>query len=80
MKRFLIVLSIGLMASTTYGTPQFPEKLLYRGQEYRLACVPLEKYFDANHPKPTEFRSGNTACRRGYVGTWEVKDSQLYLR
>ena len=80
MKRVLTALSVCLMASTAYGTQQTPEKLLYKGQEYRLACVPLEKYFDANHPKPAEMRQTSTNCWRGYVGTWEIKDKKLYLQ
>ena len=80
MKFLLVFMSVCLLASTTYGTLQMPERLLHEGQELRLACVPLEKYFDANHPKPTEFRCRNTACKRGYIGTWEIKDKQLYLK
>jgi len=80
MKHILVALSTCLLASAAYGTQQVPEKLLYKGQEYRLACVPLEKYFDANHPKPAGLRATNTACTRGYVGTWEIKDKKLYLK
>lgn len=42
---------------------------------------PLEKYFDEQHPRPDLF-SGETssACWRGYVGTWEIKDDSLYLK
>jgi len=81
MKHLLIPLSVWLLASTAYGTRQFPEKLLYKGTEYRLACVPLERYFDSNHPKPEEMTQGfNSACVRGYVGTWEIKDKKLYLK
>lgn len=80
MKHLLIALSVCLLASTAYGTRQEPEKILYKGQEYRLACVPLEKYFDANHPKPKELRQTRTSCWRGYIGTWEIKDKTLYLK
>lgn len=43
MKFFLVLSSVCLLVSTAYGTPQFPERLLYKGTEYRLACAPLEK-------------------------------------
>jgi hypothetical protein len=80
MKHLLIALSVCFLASAAYGTRQVPEKILYKGQEYQLACVPLEKYFDANHPKPAELRATSTACTRGYVGTWEIKDKKLCLK
>ena len=80
MKHLLIALFFCLFATTAYGTKQEPEKILYKGQEYRLANVPLKRFFDVNHPKPKEFRSTRTNCSRGYVGTWEIKDKQLYLK
>ena len=80
MKRILVFLLVGLLVSTAYATQQTPEKLLYKGKEYRLACLPLEKYFDANNPRPREFRVYRTSLRRGYIGTWEIKDKKLYLR
>lgn len=80
MRCLFVFLSVCLLAPTAYGTQQIPEKLLYKGEEYRLACVPLEKYFDPNHPKPTELSATNTACLRGYVGTWEIKDKILSLK
>ena len=80
MKRFCILLSVCFLASTAWGTAQAPEKILYKGKEYRLTCFPLEEYFDANHPKPKEFRPTSTACWRGYIGTWEIKQKALYLK
>ncbi|MHC4508988.1 MAG: hypothetical protein ACYTAO_08515 [Planctomycetota bacterium] len=80
MKHILVALSTCLLSSAACGTPQIPEELLYKAKEYRLACAPLEKYFDANHPKPQELRRISTACLRGYVGTWEIRDKKLYLK
>jgi hypothetical protein len=78
VKRLLIIGSVCLLASTADGTRQVQEKLLHKGKEYRLACVPLEKYFDASHPK--RLRQNGTACLRGYIGSWEVKGKKLYLK
>lgn len=79
MKLFLITLCGCLITSVAYGTAQFPDKILYRGQENDLVCAPLEKYFDANHPSPEELHPTSTDCSRGYVGTWEIKEKTLYL-
>ncbi|MHC4700880.1 MAG: hypothetical protein ACYTFQ_09920 [Planctomycetota bacterium] len=80
MKHLLVGLSVCLLASTAHGTAQIPEKLLYKGKEYRLTSLPLEKYFDAERGKPKQLRPTSTACWRGYVGTWEVTDKTLYLK
>jgi len=80
MKNTFVLFAICLLASTAYSTQQVPEKLIYKGHEHPLACLPLEEYFDANHPRPEELIGNNTACHRGYVGTWEIKDKGLYLK
>jgi hypothetical protein len=80
MKPLLVALSVCLLVSTAYGTKQQTEKILYKGQEYRLANVPLERFFDANHPKPADFLQTRTNNWRGYIGTWEIEDKQLYLK
>ena len=79
MKRFSIAFCVCLSASTAFGTAQFSERLLYKGKICGLTVLPLEEYFDANHPRPKELRATSTGCYRGYVGTWEVKDRTLYL-
>jgi uncharacterized protein (TIGR02996 family) len=59
-------------------TAQFAECLRFRGEELRLYAEPLEPYFAAGHPKP-EFNGLCSACWRGYVGTWAVRDDVLYV-
>lgn len=67
-------------------TAQVHEKLIYEGEELSMAfCPPLplddpririldkEEYDRSN---PLVF---STACWRGYIGTWEIKDGKFYL-
>lgn len=70
-------------------TAQAHENLIYEGEETSMAsCPPLP----AGHPRVValpqgESRSrevlppviGSTACWRGYIGSWEVRDGRLYL-
>lgn len=73
-------------------TAQTHEKLILNGRKTSMAsCPPLPK----NHPRVIELteeeiieeikknpRVGdvfNTACWRGYIGTWEIKNGQFYL-
>jgi hypothetical protein len=52
--------------------------LWFDGNEHSMCSEPLEDYFNlvGNRPK---FAEMNTACWRGYVGKWEVRDDRLYL-
>ena len=39
---------------------------------------PAGELFRQGQPRP-EFASPHTACWRGYIGTWEIKEDTLYL-
>lgn len=59
-------------------TAQVAETLYLRGERLMLFTCPLESYWEQNPPRPA-LLSTNTACSRGYVGTWEIADDFLYL-
>jgi hypothetical protein len=61
-------------------TAQIPEILLHRGQRFSLCEQPLYGYL-GRLPKARRpnFARTSTACHRGYVGTWEIREDQLYL-
>ena len=67
-------------------TAQVHEKLIYEGEEASMAfCPPLP----ANDPRIKELKDDeiqerssvvfSTACWRGYIGTWEIKEGRFYL-
>lgn len=69
-------------------TAQMHERLILDGEETSMAfCPPLPK----GHPRIFEPRPGEdstdpahfvpcgTACWRGYLGAWEIKDGRFYL-
>ncbi len=73
-------------------TAQIHEKLIIDGQEFRMAfCPPLPK--GSSDIAKVGYRTlrqdikdqklpnivCSSACWRGYVGTWEIKDGKLYL-
>jgi hypothetical protein len=60
-------------------TAQVAEKLILDGQRLRLCELPLTDYFALSGLRPPKFRVETTANWRGYVGTWEIKNSRLYL-
>jgi hypothetical protein len=57
-------------------TAQTGEKLLCGGVEYWMATEPLDIYLSN---KNIELVPCNTACGRGYYGTWEIRNSKLFL-
>ena len=69
-------------------TAQVHERLILEGEETSMAfCPPLPE----GHPRISELDSQesetenvppiahSTACWRGYIGTWEIKDGRFYL-
>lgn len=61
-------------------TAQVPEILIHRGIRLNLCVAPLGNYLNRlpKRRRP-EFVSTCTACHRGYVGTWEIRDGYLHL-
>lgn len=60
-------------------TAQMPEVLWIDGQKHYMFANPLEDHFTQTGIRPS-FRMQSTACRRGYVGEWELIEGSLYLR
>jgi hypothetical protein len=60
-------------------TAQFEEHLIYQGETFGLAAEPLRAWLERRKNKHIRFRIRNTACIRGYKGTWEIIDDRLYL-
>ncbi len=70
-------------------TAQAHEKLLYEGEQVSMSfCPPLPEDNprlievnpdEINHNNPKNFLIRSTACWRGYIGSWEVKNGKFYL-
>ena len=59
-------------------TAQVGETLHYEGREVVMCNEPLGDYFKLVGIEP-EFDANCTALWRGYLGTWEIQDTRLYL-
>lgn len=59
-------------------TTQTPERIRYQGKLHALCTEPLSPYLEQAgiNIEPAIL---NSALWRGYVGTWEISDNQLYL-
>ncbi|MEJ7643715.1 MAG: hypothetical protein WKF87_03915 [Chryseolinea sp.] len=71
---------IVLWTGKSHATTQQPDVLIYKGKKYSLYTNPLDEYFRKHpdkKPKTSIISSGNW---RGYVATFEIIDSTLFLR
>ena len=59
-------------------TIQASELIFFEGEKHSLINVPSMPD-SIIQEKSQEFYMESTACWRGYVGTWEIKDDKLYL-
>jgi len=77
MKSFIaaFLLTLSLVAEAS-ATAQIPDTLIYDGQRYALNSNPLEVYFDARPDRKLPPGS-STALWRGYIATFEIRDSIL---
>jgi len=58
-------------------TIQAGDILSYNGEKTTIATEPLKSYLETRSDVGFIYKS--TALLRGYIGTWEIKNKQLYL-
>lgn len=82
--KFLFVI-FNLLSIEAFDTSQTPEKVVFLGKEYPLVSspsnpyFPLEDYFQKYPNKKPKPITTSTGFKRGYVGTYEIIDGQLFL-
>ena len=80
MKRAILIVFLLMLAGNAFATAQFPDELIYQEKRFPIFSNPLESYFTRDNPRPRDlFPSSCTACWRGYVATWTIKDGFLHL-
>ena len=81
MKLKTLIFSILLLITfKSFGTAQTPDKILYNGIKYDLMSNPLEVYFNKFPEKKPLANSNSTALWRGYIATFEIFESKLFLK
>ena len=58
-------------------TAQIGDVLTYQDKHYSMATEPLKPYLEFINFK--EFSAPHTACWRGYIGSWIIKENHLFL-
>ena len=60
-------------------TIQFPEKLIYKGDTLSMYSEPLKFWLNAAGKDITFGGPCSSACKRRYIGEWQVINDHLYL-
>ncbi|MFV0539267.1 MAG: hypothetical protein ACK5M3_18150 [Dysgonomonas sp.] len=69
-----------LFCLSTFATAQIPDKIIYKGKEYKLHSNPLELYFTKEPDKRPKSDIMSSALWRGYIATFEIEDNILFLK
>lgn len=59
-------------------TFQFPEQLVFEGRKFEIYTQPLRPYLE-HASFDGRLLKVSSACWRGYVGKWEIREGHLYL-
>jgi hypothetical protein len=60
-------------------TAQAKDIIHYNNERFYINAEPLENYFKEWATKPFEDYLLITACWRGYIATWALRENQLFL-
>ena len=73
---------ICLISGQLFGTAQVPDFLIYENDTLSIYSNPLEVYFEqiGSRELPKFEGCSSTACWRGYVGIWELRNDSIFLK
>jgi len=82
MKHFLTIIFGLFIGNSVFATGQIPDYMIYKGDTVAIFSNPLEQYFEQVGKRELIdfFGCGSTACWRGYIAIWELKNDSLFLR
>lgn len=81
--RYILAILFGiLLGNSINATEQISDRLIYKGDTIDILSNPLEQYFELTGKRELIgfIGYGSTACLRGYVAIWELKNDSLFLR
>ena len=60
---------------------QMSEILIFDGENTTISDNPKipESIIERSESTDSEYQISSTACYRGYIGTWEIREKKLYL-
>jgi len=79
MKKGLTTIAIILTIFGLRESPQVPDILIYKGDTLSLFSNPLEPYLKSKGFEDNDRGCNSSACWRGYVATWVLRNDSLFL-
>lgn len=79
---YILIFFLVLITKEIYGTAQFPDILLDGEDTVAIFSNPLEQYLDKKKDRVfcgKKLEMSSTACYRGYLAFWMIRDDKLYL-
>lgn len=62
-----------------FAQTQIPDNIIYNGKSYDLQSSPMDNYFKSHPDKRPRRQVYSQNLLRGYITSFEVRDSQLYI-
>lgn len=82
MRRIFFIIFL-FLSIDLLGTGQIPDYLIYKRDTLSLFSNPLEGYFNFWHKRPNKLFDSlgynSTACWRGYIAHWKLRNDSLFL-
>lgn len=82
MRIFLTFILVSILFNRAFSTAQYPDYMIYEGDTIAIFSNPLEPYLKSrNIDGFPQFglMCTSSACWRGYIATWNLKNDSLFL-
>lgn len=79
MKIHAVIVFLFFLNTMVFGTPQIPDKIIYKGDIRFLDSNPFEYYFKKFPDKRPHSEIQSSGLWRDYVATFEILNNQLFL-
>ena len=76
---FIIVFFLGTIFQSINASEQYPDILIYNGNEYEIGVYPMEDYFEIYPNRRPGIIGRNSALRRGYRAKYGIINNELIL-
>lgn len=76
----VLCLTLLVAVANVLATAQIPDRITYKGEEYRLHTNPMEAYFEKHPDRKPKGGCMSTALWRGYVASFVVTNGVLQLK
>jgi hypothetical protein len=76
---FIISFFLGTIFQSINASEQYPDILIYDGNEYEIGAYPMEDYFEIYPNRRPNSIGQNSALKRGYRAKYEIINNELIL-